>query len=171
MNTMRPSLSMEANSINKILVAIDFADEAEDILKIAGELGSSLSAEIHLVHVYRPDPDPVYDSIIFPVLVAGETEAEHEKVLQEERSQLRGQADRLRKAGAKTFGYMKPMEKGIAKSILNFVDEIHADLIVIGTRHPNRIDEFLVGSVAKKVLKKSQTPVLLVPRSSIGIGV
>lgn len=159
---------METDSFQKILVAIDFADVAEDLLQIAGELGRRLSAELHLVHVYRPDPDLAYESILYPVLVPGETVAEHEALLQAERRQLRGQADKLRKHGSKTFGYMKPFRKDTAGSILEFAEEIHADMILIGTSRPGRIEEFLVGSVAKKVLKKSPIPVLLVPRNPIG---
>ena len=139
---------METDSIQKILVAIDFVDEAEDILKIAGQLGTSLSAELHLVHVFRPDLDLAYESIMYPVLVQGETLAEHEALLQAERRQLRGQTEQLRQSGAKTFGYMKPVEKDIACSILDFAEEIHADMILIGTSRPNRVEEFFLGSVA-----------------------
>lgn len=159
---------METDSIQKILIAIDFVDVAEDIIQIAGELGRGMSAELHLVHVYRPNPDMGYDSILYPVLVPGETLAEHEALLQAERRQLRGQADKLRQAGSKTFGYMKPVEKDIAGSILDFADEIQADMVLIGTSRPGRFEEFLVGSVAKRVLKNSPIPILLIPRSSIG---
>ncbi len=159
---------MDTHSIQKILVAVDFADEAEDILKIAGEMGNGLSAELHLVHVFQPDLDLTYDLMMYPVLIPGETLAEHEALLQAERTQLRGQADTLRQAGAKTFGYMKPIEKDIAGSIIDFAEEIQADMILMGTSHPGRVEEFFLGSVAKTVLKRSLIPVLIVPRSANG---
>lgn len=161
---------MEKHSIRKIAVAIDFVDEADDILRVAEELGKGLSAELHLVHIYQPDPDPFSDAIIYPVLAAAETEAEHEQVLQGERRQLRAQTERLKLAGAKAFGEMKPVEKSLAESILEFADDLGVDMIIIGTRRPGRIEELLVGSVAKTVLKKSRIPVLLVPRAEIAKG-
>ncbi len=155
---------MTYNSIHRIVVAIDFGDEAEDILQLAGELGRELSAEIHLVHIYQPDPCSAYELMLYPVLIPQETAAGHEAILQDERRQLRDQAAELRKKGAKTSAYMKPVSGDIPHSILEFVSEVHANLILIGTSRPNRLNEMIVGSVAKKVLKQSPVPVLLVPR-------
>ena len=155
---------MVHTSIRKIVVAIDFGDESAEILQVAAELGCGLGAEVHLVHVYDPKPLQVYDVGIYPVMMPGETVAEHEAVLKEEREQLRGQSTFLREAGVKTFAYMKPIDKSVSKSILHFASSYNGDLILLGTSRPNRIEEMLIGSVAKKVLRKSQIPVLLIPR-------
>ena len=152
------------SSIRKIVVAIDFGDEAEDILHMAGELGRALSAEIHLVHIYQPDPCSPYEMMLYPVLIPQETVAGHEAILRDERRQLRNQAADLREKEVVTFAYMKPLEGTIPHSILEFVSDLHGDLILIGTSRPNRLNEMIVGSVAKKVLKESVVPVLLIPR-------
>jgi nucleotide-binding universal stress UspA family protein len=157
---------MENKALRKIVVAIDFVDEAADILQIAGELGNGLAAEIQLIHVFDPEPVQIYNTVLYPVLMPGETSAEHEAVLQMERIQLRSQADRLRQLGVKTFAFMKPVEGTISKSILEFAEGCGADLILLGTSRPSRFEEMLIGSVAKKVLRKSRIPVLLVPRKS-----
>jgi nucleotide-binding universal stress UspA family protein len=51
------------------------------------------------------------------------------------------------------------------KEILRVADEIHASLIVMGTRHDHSLGKLLIGSVATKVMEHSKRPVLVVPLS------
>ncbi|MHC1710552.1 MAG: universal stress protein [Solidesulfovibrio sp.] len=47
-----------------------------------------------------------------------------------------------------------------AEEIVNAADEVHADLIVLGTHGRKGIDKILFGSVAEKVIKTAKVPVL-----------
>ncbi len=51
----------------------------------------------------------------------------------------------------------KPHEK-----IINYADENNIDLIVMGTSSKKGMEKFLLGSVAEKVLRSSEKPVLVV---------
>lgn len=159
---------MEKNSIRNIVVALDFDGEAPDLLQLSAELGSKLGAAVHLVHVYQPDPARVYDSSIYPsiypvMIDAEETAAEHEEFLQYEKRRLRRDLAELLHADVKAKAYMKPEKRSTAKSILEFAGEVDADLLLIGTNCSGALEEMIVGSVAKTVLKRSTVPVLLIP--------
>ncbi len=47
-------------------------------------------------------------------------------------------------------------------AILDVADEHEADLIVVGTREPKRLEHLLSGSVSRAVAKKAHTDVLIV---------
>ena len=47
-----------------------------------------------------------------------------------------------------------------AEEIVNVAEDVHADLIVLGTHGRLGLDKFLFGSVAEKVIKTSPVPVL-----------
>ena len=51
----------------------------------------------------------------------------------------------------------------IAETVLQTADDIDADLIVMGTHSHTALGEFILGSVADKVMRMSRRPVLLVP--------
>lgn len=53
-------------------------------------------------------------------------------------------------------------EGSAADKILDVADEESVDLIVIGTSGKHGIDRFLIGSVAEKVVRNSNKPVLVV---------
>lgn len=48
--------------------------------------------------------------------------------------------------------------------VLEYADEIDADEIVIATRQRSRAEEVLFGSVARKIFRKTDRPVVSVPR-------
>lgn len=52
------------------------------------------------------------------------------------------------------------------RKILEVADEIKADVIVMGTRKHNALEQMLMGSTASKTLSHSKRPVLIVPLPS-----
>ena len=51
----------------------------------------------------------------------------------------------------------------VAAAILSHVDQVRADFVVIGTEGRSGLDRLLLGSVAERVLRKANCPVLTVP--------
>jgi nucleotide-binding universal stress UspA family protein len=49
------------------------------------------------------------------------------------------------------------------QQILRVADEIHASVIVLGTRHDHGLGKMLLGSTAVKVMEHSHRPVLVIP--------
>jgi nucleotide-binding universal stress UspA family protein len=149
---------------NNIAVAIDFNEEVEDILKIAGDIAAGTQQELHVVHVYAADPEIYFTPpYVFPAVV--ETPADVEESLQHEKERVRTMVNELRERGITATGYMKPVDQGVAHSILEFAEERDACLIVIGSHRANRLERLVLGSVSEAVLHKAEIPVLVVPRS------
>ena len=55
----------------------------------------------------------------------------------------------------------------VVKNILKFVGENHIDLIVMGTQGASGLKKITVGSVAAKVMERSEIPVLLIPEKFV----
>ncbi|OKY79196.1 MAG: Nucleotide-binding protein UspA family [Candidatus Methanohalarchaeum thermophilum] len=65
-------------------------------------------------------------------------------------------------AKKKTIEITKNIVKGIpAQEIIKYADENKIDLIVIGTHGKTGLNEYLLGSVAERVLRHSNVPILL----------
>ena len=150
--------------MNRIAVALDFDEEAPDILETAHQFGQKMGAEIHIVHIYPPDPVPIMAPDAYSYLVDTETPEEHEELLQEEKAKIRAEVSKLKKADIQAHGYMKPEDTNVAHSILDFSKSIEADMIVMGTNRPGRIERLFLGSCAEAVLRQSTIPVLVIPR-------
>lgn len=139
-----------------LLVPVDFSDVTAGVVDVAAQLAKSLGAQITLLHVapgepefvgYEPGPQSVRDN------VAREIHEEHRR-LQELDKQLekRGIATK----SLLVQGY--PIEK-----ILKESERLKADLIVMGSHGHGALRSLLVGSVTDGVLRKSKSPVLIVP--------
>ena len=63
----------------------------------------------------------------------------------------------------KVLATVKELGGDPAKVILEMADELSADVIVMGSRGHNALEEVLLGSVSHKVQMKSKIPVFLVP--------
>jgi nucleotide-binding universal stress UspA family protein len=56
------------------------------------------------------------------------------------------------------------IERGVPhRRILDYCGDVDADLVVLGTHGRTGVERFVLGSVAEKVLRLSETPVLVVP--------
>ena len=54
-------------------------------------------------------------------------------------------------------------EGGFAETILKSADEVHADIIVIGSHSQKWLENILMGSVTEEVLKASSIPLYIIP--------
>ncbi len=55
----------------------------------------------------------------------------------------------------------------VLNNILGFVEHNHVDLIVMGTQGATGLKKITVGSIAAKVMERSEIPVLLIPEKFI----
>ena len=157
-----------------IVVPIDFSDVTPPVIDLARQLAKALSAEIHLVHVKElaaaATPGTLgYGLAGMPELapMAGVPVPGFEP-MPEAISEDEGQTSKLAKwqeeiarDGIKVS--LHEPTGTVAEEILNQVDELNADLIVMGTHGHSAMYNLLVGSATKGVLKRSTRPVLLVP--------
>ncbi len=147
--------------MNNVVIAIEFDEELDDILAFTTELLKGKSATVHVVHVYQAHSNliayaPEFIDAIQP----------YEDYLQNQAESVRGVVKRLSSEGISAHGYMKPIEKNVADAILEFGAEKKADLMVLGTHHPKRVERMILGSVAEKIVRQSNVPVVVVPRKA-----
>ncbi len=145
----------------KLLVAIDFSDPTDRILRVAKRLASSLDAEVLLVHVAEPEPDFVgYDA--GPEVVRDQVAKE----LRDEHRSLQAHADRLREAGVDATAILA--RGPTVETLLETAEKHGSDLIVVGSHGRGMVAELLLGSVSQGLIRAAHCPVTVVPAGQAG---
>lgn len=135
---------------NLILVPIDFEPASLKALSIAKDLAARLGGEIVVVHVYQL---PVYT---YPGLEPSLMPGFHAEVT--------SAAERAVASLAQQEGNLRAVlrQGDPATEILNAAEELKASMIVMGTHGRQGLAHLILGSVAERVLRKSNVPVLSV---------
>lgn len=141
-----------------ILIATDGSDSAEAAGRHAQELASTVDATLHVISCVEPIP--------LGKIPAG-TEAassDHHKTIsiQEKLGTLAIDtiADQAKGTG---ISVVEDLLYGPPPSeIIDYATENDIDLIVLGTKGITGSRRFLIGSVAEKVVRQSDTPVLTI---------
>ena len=147
--------------IRRIVCSVDFSDFSRRVLDhaiaVARWYGSRLSV-IHVHHVPLP-------AMALASLPASAT-TEGLVLSPREREELRQQLEALMPAEAgKTLPVEFLVAEGdVAGEILAQADA--ADMVVIGTHGRSGYEHLLLGSVAEKVVRKANCPVLTIPRAA-----
>ncbi len=140
--------------IKKILVPIDFSEHSFNALEYAKILAEKFNAELILLNVIEPvvfTADLTMGQINIPAIESELVQKSDEK-LKEIIEKLKG---KFNVKGAVRIG--KPYVE-----IIEFSKNENIDLIVIGTHGHTGVEQFLFGSTAEKVIKKSTCPVLII---------
>jgi nucleotide-binding universal stress UspA family protein len=166
---------LEAESMKRILVPIDFSDATPHVIDIARQIAKAVDAEIHLVHVKEFNAAATMSGTLgyglagMPELapmsgvpVSGfEPMPEPTPESEEEKARLARWQKEIAQDSIKIT--LHQPAGSVAEEILNQADAINADLIVMGTHGHGAMYNLLVGSATKGVLKRATRPVLLVP--------
>jgi nucleotide-binding universal stress UspA family protein len=147
----------QQDMIKKIVVAIDLMADSDQVLEMAGELALKFDADLAVVHVYETvDAMATFSPYLYP------GDGTFESFLEEEKRQLREKVDRLRAStNVRVSGCLKA-DRAIP-GILAFSESEGADLLVLGTHRPGRIERAILGSVSDAVVRQSKVPVLVIP--------
>ncbi|MGA8041949.1 MAG: universal stress protein [Terracidiphilus sp.] len=137
----------------KILVPIDFSSSSHAALDAAIELAEKFLSEIILLHVI-----PAFPNVSIPGSITEAAVVEEARKAAEERFVLSKNA-----LHAKGIRANSSVEVGndVAGSILDAVERDHADLLVISTHGLSGWYPMVFGSIAEKIVKLVQCPVLL----------
>ena len=136
-----------------ILIAVDFGESSDEATDLAIDLATKFGAALTLVHTYEI-PSYAYPNASFLVVdllatIEQAARQQLDKALESVRARFRGAKAVLRRGAPST-------------EILAAIDEIHADLVVVGTHGRRGIGRALLGSVAEKIVRLSPVPVLTV---------
>lgn len=135
--------------IHTILHPTDFSDRSEFAFWLAYALARDHGSRLVLLHV-APLPVVVYGEGIVPPEPESFLEESKEKLHQLHVPDRRIHVEHMLKEG-------EPVTE-----ILDVAEEIHADLIVMGTHGRSGFGRLLMGSVAELVVRRATCPVLTV---------
>ena len=142
-----------------IVVAVDFSNATDGVLAMASELARAFSARLRLFHVVEPEPSYTaygFTPDEFPALHAYQEEAKR---------RASGKLDELLekvKSGL-TDATCQIAEGSPLHSLLDYVKEVNADFVVLGSHGHGAIASLLLGSVAEGMVRKATVPTLIVP--------
>jgi nucleotide-binding universal stress UspA family protein len=145
--------------IERILVPVDFSEDAREAVDHAIEFAQSFGSEIHLLHSYQINPGglmpygPSLPVDFYDGLRAGAGE------------ELAKVRDRVVEAGLTCEMHLS--QDIPSSAIVSAAKELSADLIVMGTRGLSGLKHVLLGSVAERTVRFAPCPVLTVgPRGT-----
>lgn len=134
-----------------ILFATDFSRCSESALPFARAIARGYGSTLHLVHIIGEEPmvGPLGVPIRDP---------------EPEREAARLQMDRLtRSANLQDVLHTVTLERGeVWDVVARLTRELHVDLIVLGTHGRRGLKHFVMGSVAERIFRHANCPVLTV---------
>jgi nucleotide-binding universal stress UspA family protein len=140
-------------SFKRIVVATDFSESAQCAVNLAIELSQKFNAGLTLVHCWEAPTYAYGGGLYASVDVITPIERAASRCLEEALIELKTcvpeAASMLRSGPA-------------WEEILLAAAEAHADLIVVGTHGRRGLTRALLGSVAERVVRMAQLPVLTV---------
>lgn len=142
------------SEIKRILVPTDFSEPADAALTYALDLAAKVGARVSLVHVFD---DPFIGGMYTAEYVPMPPEM-RAQILEGLRKQLR---DLVEKHGNPDLS-AQVLVGPTAKTIVEAAGDRPTDLIVMGTHGRHGMAHLLLGSVAERVVRTAQCPVLTV---------
>lgn len=137
-----------------IVCPVDFSDTSRQALMAAIDLAARLKAEVRVMHVYQLPASALPEGVL-------ETLSDLEATIEE---RLQEQLDRfVEEVDAQGVKVTTGLCEGVPYvEITEAADELGADLIVIGTHGRTGLAHLLLGSVAERVVRTANMPVLTV---------
>lgn len=151
--------------VKRVLIALDYARSAQEVAEIGYSIARNMNAEVILLHVMA---DVAYYSTPGYMPIIGFSNFNHADFM--EMIDVEG----LKNAGMHFMDRMKDhlgdesvttiIEEGDVADIVNrTVNQMNADMIVIGSRSRNWLEKVFIGSTAVKVLDHTTVPLLIIP--------
>lgn len=142
--------------MKKILVPIDFSEQAEFAAKVAAKIAEQTDSELLLLHMLEL-PSSIADPINYNNADKSPTTLLYMKKAQEKFEKLTKRYFLRNVKIVKLVCFRKAFDGIITESTKQNVD-----LIVMGSTGTSGIDEILVGSTTEKVVRFSDIPVIVV---------
>jgi len=152
--------------MNKILVPIDFSDNAINAFKYAIQVAKELESSITLFNTY-PIDIPMgmeYSSGIYMQTLNAEIKFDRTVRLQELANKYGGTTYN---SNDKKLEIFKEVQEGVAAdSIAAYAKEKNMDMVIMGTKGASGLEEVLLGSITVSVIDKVDIPVFVIPEKS-----
>ncbi|MEP4196977.1 MAG: universal stress protein [Aliishimia sp.] len=156
-------------TITHILHATDLSKHSACTMRHAVSLAASTGAKLHVLHAVQPMSDETRTALKMYMQTTGSSEtAEKERraharaVMAERQKEFWNQVSAEDKSIQKQVESIELVEGYPADVILRRSVELKCDLIIIGA-HEQGFTQTFLGTVAKRVLRRSKIPTLVVP--------
>lgn len=146
---------MQPVEIKSALTAVDFSEWTGPVLRAAAEVARQYRASLSAVYAEQFLP-PLY-------FTEGDVKALADFLDLQRRSARQHLEEVVRQEIAYPV-HARLVEAYPAEAILRTADEMGAGLLVLGTHGRSGLNRLLLGSVAEKVVRQAQVPVLVVKR-------
>ncbi|HTV24893.1 MAG TPA: universal stress protein [Polyangiaceae bacterium] len=143
------------SSYEKILVPVDFSTHSAQATRVAADLARRFDAALTLAYVY----DPLAYALPDGFAMVGQTEVD--RLLDAFRAQLAQNKRQALEAGAPRVD-TQLLQGFVSGEIVEFANRGQFDLIVMGTHGRTGMQHLVMGSVAERVVRLAQCPVLTV---------
>jgi len=155
---------MKTSKISRILTAIDGSHSSIEAAKYALAMAKKYDAELFALTIINTQPW-FHSSTLYGWASPETMEKVHENDIRHAQTWLDQVKETAENDGVRsqTKILLVPYtETSTAGAIINYAEENHIDLIVIGTRGHSGLKKMLLGSVALAVLTYSHCPVLVI---------
>jgi len=142
--------------LKTIVVGTDFSVCSARALSYAVSLAASQNAKLHIVHVLSEPVQPLDVVGALPYVDQG-TRAEWQKTAEERLLNECRAAERRGIRSTCEVIWGRPSD-----ALVDRAAEIKCSLVVIGTHGRSAFEQFLLGSTAERVVRRSTVPVLTV---------
>ena len=137
----------------KILVPIDFSQSSRSALDTAAEFAEKFHAEVVLLHVIPQFPSATVPDSISEAAIVEKARTEAERMLAVSQTSLATK-------GIRATPFIE-IGNDVAGSILDIIEREKIDLVVISTHGLSGWYPLVFGSIAEKVVKLINCPLLL----------
>jgi len=142
-----------------IVVALDFSDSTAKVLAAAVELARAFQASLHLVHVMEAEPAYTaygFTPDEFPAINTFQEEARKRAAVKLD--------ELLASVSSEVTDVRTKLVDGTPlHALLDYVREIGADLVAMGSHGHGVVASLLLGSVAEGMVRKAAVATLVVP--------
>ncbi len=144
------------------IAAVDDTESASHVVEVAAGIARSMGpAELHLIHVIDV---PGANAVPSNPLTTLEDRIDHGRVVLDA---LRAEAQG--RFGGRVVGHLAAGEPW--REIVQLAASLGADLLVVGTNDRTGLKRLVLGSVAERVTRKAQCPVLVARRKDYHVRV
>ena len=152
--TERPS------PFGRILVLVDGSTDSAPVLEYAAAMARCMNAVLILGHVVAPISIPVYEVAVpsYPVTVV-DPDATQE-IADRVKADLTRVANRLTSEGIREVETMVVVDNSTAPGILELIESANPDVVAM-TSHGRGASRLVIGSLADRVLRETERPLLL----------
>ncbi len=146
--------------VKRIVTPIDFSDNSRLIAESASYFAGKVGAAMYLVFVVQNFED--YSGFFIPQMNIPNLEDELFSGAEERMEKFCEEVKDALKAKGVTEVHHKVLMGDVAEQIVDYVNEVEADLVIMGTHGYKGLEKIMFGSVAAKVVRSATCPVMTI---------